>query len=286
MHKKIIFSLYLGLLMHLCFAQTEQADFSHIQWTVQKLSPGITWKHYVYDSLHHTPQSINVLEINLAETDYEMGFAFLNDARKTTDELAAEANAFAAINGTFFNMAQGGSVCYLKVDDTVRNYSQPDLRSYIHNGAISIDSVGKLHIISRPDNDWTELNYFRDVMSSGPLLIKDGEMCAFEKDKFNENRHPRTGIGINQEGHIIMVTVDGRNKRASGMSIPEFASFMKYLRCNHALNLDGGGSTTMYIQGQHTNGIVNYPSDNKTFDHQGQRTVSNIVLIAPPRKRN
>ncbi len=285
MCKKIILSLYLSLLMHLCSAQTEQADFSHIQWTVQEISPGITWKYYVYDSLHHTPQSINVLVINPAETDYKMGFAFLNDARKTTDELAAKTGALAAINGTFFNMAQGGSVCYLKVDDSVRNYSQPNLRSYIHNGAISIDTMGKLYIISRPDSGWTSMNYFKDVMSSGPLLIKDGEKCAFEKDKFNENRHPRTGIGINKKGHIIMVTLDGRNKRASGMSIPEFASLMKYLGCNDALNLDGGGSTTMYIQSQNANGIVNYPSDNKIFDHMGQRTVSNIILIAPPRER-
>jgi exopolysaccharide biosynthesis protein len=51
------------------------------------------------------------------------------------------------------------------------------------------------------------------------------------------------------------------------------------LGCKDAINLDGGGSTTMYIKGQPFDGVVNYPCDNKQFDHYGERSVSNVVMI-------
>ncbi len=277
----------ISLLVYICltfniYAQEAPKDYTDFEWTVHTLSEGLTWKHCLYDSLHPEPQSINVLIINPKFISCRLGFAFLTDARKTTDELAQSADAIAAINGTFFNMASGGSVCFLKVNDTVRNYSQQDLRSYIHEGAIAIDDHNQVNIISRPDSGWAKSQNYKDVMSSGPLLIEQGKIALFEEDKFNQNRHPRTGIGITEKGHILWVTVDGRHSRARGMSIPEFARLMEFLSCQKALNLDGGGSTTMYIKGQSTNGIVNYPSDNKIFDHMGQRTVSNIVFLTIP----
>ena len=63
------------------------------------------------------------------------------------------------------------------------------------------------------------------------------------------------------------------------MNIPELTTLMKNLKCTDALNLDGGGSTTMYIKGKNANGVVNYPTDNKKFDHEGQRSVSNAILL-------
>jgi exopolysaccharide biosynthesis protein len=54
---------------------------------------------------------------------------------------------------------------------------------------------------------------------------------------------------------------------------------MKWLSCVDALNLDGGGSSTMVIRGQPNNGVVNYPSDNKKFDHEGEREVANALVV-------
>ena len=98
-----------------------------------------------------------------------------------------------------------------------------------------------------------------------------------ENKKFNTNRHPRTAIGIQSDGDLIMVTVDGRNAMAQGMSIPELSQLMRALDCIDAMNMDGGGSTSMWIKDMPEDGIVNYPSDNGKFDHQGQRTVANII---------
>jgi exopolysaccharide biosynthesis protein len=65
------------------------------------------------------------------------------------------------------------------------------------------------------------------------------------------------------------------------MNLIELQQVMRWLGCVSALNLDGGGSSTMYIKGEPENGVVNYPSDNKKFDHAGEREVANTVLLVP-----
>ena len=90
---------------------------------------------------------------------------------------------------------------------------------------------------------------------------------------FVETRHPRTLIGTRPDGSVWLVTVDGRQPQLSaGMTLAELQSFSVRLGLNQALNLDGGGSTTMWVQGQ----IVNSPSD-----AAGPRKVSDALLVAP-----
>ena len=75
-----------------------------------------------------------------------------------------------------------------------------------------------------------------------------------------------------------MLTVDGRSKgNADGVSIPELAFLARMLGAEDAINLDGGGSTTLWLKEL---GVVNYPSDNRRYDHAGERAVSNIVYFA------
>jgi exopolysaccharide biosynthesis protein len=88
---------------------------------------------------------------------------------------------------------------------------------------------------------------------------------------FPETRHPRTLIGSHADGSVWLITVDGRQpKLSAGMSLFELRSLARRLGLTQALNLDGGGSTTMWVQGQ----IVNSPSD-----AAGPRKVSDALLI-------
>jgi exopolysaccharide biosynthesis protein len=111
------------------------------------------------------------------------------------------------------------------------------------------------------------------------LLVFGGEKEAMVQQAFNTNRHPRTAIGITKDKHLLLVTVDGRSAEAQGMTTEELAQLMQALGCTEALNLDGGGSTTMWISGKGTEGIVNYPSDNKVYDQKGERAVANSILV-------
>ena len=116
----------------------------------------------------------------------------------------------------------------------------------------------------------------QDIVGGAGLLIRDGrDVEDWSIERFNqgfaENRHPRTMIGTAADGTIWLVTVDGRQPEQSvGMTLVELRALAQRLGLVNALNLDGGGSTTMWVQGQ----VVNSPSD-----PTGPRKVSDALLV-------
>jgi exopolysaccharide biosynthesis protein len=98
-------------------------------------------------------------------------------------------------------------------------------------------------------------------------------------NSFNKTRHPRTAVAITKNKRILFITVDGRNSNSAGMSLFELTKMMGWLNADDAINLDGGGSTTLWINNYKENGVVNFPTDNKNWDHEGQRKVANVVLL-------
>lgn len=245
------------------------------RWQRERVAQGIQLRTARFDS----KQSVAVLEVDPL-MGYQMGIAFHDSLLVPTSAMAEAAGALAAVNGTFFNMKEGGSVCFLMTEDSVRNFTAVTFRDYLHEGAVAIDSLGAVSIIARPDSGWKALKGYRSAMAAGPMLIESGISQTPKEEKFNTNRHPRTAIGITQEGHWLLVVVDGRNAQAAGMSIPELSTLMLALNCQEALNLDGGGSTTLWIRQEAKGRVVNHPSDNRQFDHAGERPVSNILYIS------
>ena len=113
-----------------------------------------------------------------------------------------------------------------------------------------------------------------DVMDSVggmPLLVRGGTNVARTCSSYFCSRNPRTGIGVTADGHVLLVTVDGRKSTSVGMTLIGFANYLIGLGAVRAVNLDGGGGSTMWVQGQ---GIVNDPSDSS-----GERPVTNAVLV-------
>jgi exopolysaccharide biosynthesis protein len=107
------------------------------------------------------------------------------------------------------------------------------------------------------------------LLASGRFVAN--EEAANYSESLMRLRHPRTAIGWRADGHLVLVTVDGRQPQKSvGMTIEELAKLMIELGCVEAMNLDGGGSTTMVIR----NKIANSPSD-----AAGERPVSDALLI-------
>ena len=127
--------------------------------------------------------------------------------------------------------------------------------------------------LDRPVDDWQRAEA---IVGGAGLLIRDGRPItewAVEAltPGFAETRHPRTLIGTHADGSLWLITVDGRQPQLSaGMSLFELRSLAGRLGLTQALNLDGGGSTTMWVQGR----IVNSPSD-----AAGPRKVSDALLV-------
>jgi exopolysaccharide biosynthesis protein len=105
--------------------------------------------------------------------------------------------------------------------------------------------------------------------------VRDGVVAPDIREgiapSFGEQRHPRTAVGITADGRLLWVTVDGRQAPYSdGMSLAELADLMARLGARDAVNLDGGGSTTMVVRGV----VVNRPSD-----AAGERPVGNALVL-------
>lgn len=120
-----------------------------------------------------------------------------------------------------------------------------------------------------------------DVVAGVPQLIKNSKIdITWEQEKasksFVETRHPRTAVAKLKDGKFLMITVDGRQPGVSvGMNLNELAAYLLELGAVEAMNLDGGGSTTMFLDGR----VVNKPSDK-----EGERKVGDAILVTLRKK--
>ncbi|MGQ0736887.1 MAG: phosphodiester glycosidase family protein [Acidobacteriota bacterium] len=117
-----------------------------------------------------------------------------------------------------------------------------------------------------------------DVVGAGPMLVTNGRVditIARERmqPSFSTDRHPRTAIATLPDGRALLLVVDGRQPlRSIGMTLDELAHLLVELGAIQAMNLDGGGSSAMVVQGK----VVNHPSD-----AAGERPVSDAILVRP-----
>ncbi len=242
------------------------------EWKTVKIAKGVIWKQGHFVNLFDSEQEINFVEVDLKKRSKRVRLAGDEKVLKTTRRFAEENNALVAINGGFFDMKNGGSVDHIKIEGKLVNPTRT-----ASNRANSILSIHNKHItIQKASLDNTVGSAADNVMLSGPLLVLEGNRVNLENNPFNSNRHPRTAIAINRGNKLILMVVDGRNSQANGMSLIELSKVLQWIGAKDAMNLDGGGSSTLYISGYN---VVNYPSDNKLFDHEGQRPVANIIYV-------
>lgn len=117
--------------------------------------------------------------------------------------------------------------------------------------------------------NWENVNH---IIGGGPYLVKKNQVyvdVAEEKLGSIGGRNPRTAIGYTADNNLIIVTVDGREKASVGMTLFELANFMKSIGCYNAMNLDGGGSTVLYVKGK----ISNHPQ------YKGGIALSNALAL-------
>ncbi|OQP52656.1 hypothetical protein A4H97_25390 [Niastella yeongjuensis] len=301
-------SIITGLLLTgvIAQAQSDSLRIVKAKWTSKKLAKGVYWKstHIENNELFKANQVINVIEVSPNNKRVQMHIVH-SDSLEKTSQLGQTAQALAAINGSFFKMRgpdpdyrpdlkgvpklerskldHNRSEVYLRENDSLIAPNMPGkkpVRERHNQGSIAIDGNDFWIVMGDSSNLQSEKTIkARDVLSTGPLMIMDGDDMTIPNDKFCNDRHPRTAMGEKEDGTIVFLVVDGRAKEAAGFSIPELQKLMKWLGCRNAINLDGGGSTTMYVKGQPEAGVVNYPSDNKKWDHAGEREVANAIVI-------
>lgn len=113
----------------------------------------------------------------------------------------------------------------------------------------------------------------KHIISGGPYLVKDGKVyvdMTAQKLQAIGGRNPRSAIGYTADNNIILVAVDGREGSSIGMTLMELANFMQSIGCVGAINLDGGGSTVMFVNGR----VVNNPQTT------GGIPLSNAIVLS------
>ena len=133
------------------------------------------------------------------------------------------------------------------------------------NGFVIVGPAKKLNSIAQArrfkldikiNPEWRGVNH---IISGGPYLVKDNEIfvdMTAQKLSSIGGRNPRTAIGYTKDNNLILLTADGREGSSIGLTLMELARLMKEFGCVNAMNLDGGGSTVMYVGGE----VVNKPA--------------------------
>ena len=237
------------------------------------------------------PVAVQAVRLDPRTVTLEIVRATGEPARETVAALAARRpGVIAAINGGFFSLETGTPTDLLKVAGTVvKGTARPRGAVAILNGPdrttllfdrVSVASrVGKkpqyTPLRGSSPRDWAQAAHA--VSGAGLLLLDGRELTEWSAERitegFDTTRHPRTMIGCDADGGIWLVTVDGRQPSLSlGMSFAELQRLAKRLGLRSALNLDGGGSTTMWVDGV----VINHPSD-----REGPRKVGDAILVVP-----
>jgi hypothetical protein len=250
---------------------------------VEQSVPGLTYFNLMNEG---EPWAIHLLRVELSRC--ELGLRVLESpveggegaGRSRVSELvaAAEEEVLAAVNGDFFT-PEGLPLGAEIVAGQVRRILGRPAFAW-HPGREPWVGVPKLREDSVVVLGW-ELPRSRgdagtEVIGGFPLLLQEGrrvgDLEISERPGFAAERHPRTAVGIDEDGDLLwIVVVDGRQPDYSlGMSLPELSSLFEALQVEEAINLDGGGSSIMVFHGA----AVSSPSDG-----EGERPVANALAV-------
>ena len=218
---------------------------------------------------------VYVADVTLSSSDY-LKTAFAQNAYGTnvtakTSVTAADNNAILAVNGDYYGANSTGYVIRNGVvyRDTVREDSS--------NGDLAIYKDGSFNVIYEDQISAEQLvnDGVVNLLAFGPSLVENGEIAVDTNTEVGQAMasNPRTAIGMIDENHYIIVVSDGRTSESEGLSLYQLAEVMKSYGAKTAYNLDGGGSSTLYFNGQ----VINKPTTggNKI----SERAVSDIVYI-------
>ncbi|NGM62045.1 phosphodiester glycosidase family protein [Sphingobacterium sp. SGG-5] len=244
-------------------------------WVTTEVAPGIVWKYYHFTNLLGSRQYVTLFDIDLNDPDIKIEIPYVTSGFLKTSAAAEQKDADVAFNGSYFNTSTGGSTVYFKTGGNVINQTRSGFNPYRENGAFTLSSTGKAEIVQKPSGGWGVVGA-ANVLAGGPLLIVNGEKVLQQNVEFNINRHPRTVMGLTGDNHLLAVVVDGRSRESQGLSTIDLSELMFALGCVSAVNMDGGGSSTAWVKGE---GVVNHPTDNGKFDHEGERGVATVFTV-------
>lgn len=246
----------------------------------QAVAGGVTL-HFIYTATG--PWAIHVLDINLDACTAAVAVKGADSAaariRTTTmlGALASRTTVRAGVNADFFALATGVPTGLLVVDG--RLLTPPSA-----NPVLAVDSTGAARITTFARSASSLVPFYpRDAVGGRPMIVRDSTILprldSAGGGAFGKARHPRTAAGTARAGRrLILAVVDGRQSPYSdGMSLNELATLMLALGARDAINLDGGGSSTLVYADPAAAGALRIA--NRPSDKEGERAVGDALAI-------
>ena len=222
---------------------------------------------------HYESTAVYVADIVVSSSEY-IKTAFANDyyGKNVTDKtssIAQQNNAILAINGDYYGARESGYVIRNGVVYRDTNDGKDLLCVY---------ADGTMKIVNSGEKSAQELvnEGVWQAFSFGPALVENNQIDVSVNAEVGKAMasNPRTAVGMIDTCHYVFVVSDGRTSESKGLSLYQLATFMQSIGVDTAYNLDGGGSSTLYFNGE----IINYPTTSgKSMKERG---VSDIVYIA------
>lgn len=228
--------------------------------------PGV---RYLEAKCKEGPNRIHALFIDLDHPAPAFTVNRPEDRGMEASEFAEAYDVDIAVNGGFYDVANHDPIGLTMGEGALWE----DSRDYEKYGYVAFGEGNRVEISTPAEVLDKPKPWMEHIVSGTPLLVEDGEIAVEHGGNNLARKHPRTAIGLDEEGRtLILAVVDGRwPGQSHGMSLTELADLMKDLGAHRALNLDGGGSTTLYIR--NADGVVNRPSGGS------ERAVSNLLGV-------
>jgi len=243
---------------------------------VRDVGVGVRWVEHIYSDLYGGRQTVNILEIDLLNEEVEIKPVFPGGCA-TVRTMGGDAGALAGINAGFFGPGCS-PVGLVRIDNEVYAYNPGDRPPRIAIG------VGPGEVQFREAGYGDGFDEAVHALGGLPRLLTDGAVTVNwaeegTNEEFATYRHPRSCVCVTGDSHLLLVTLDGRTDAGIGIDLYDLADYLFSLGCLEGMNFDGGGSTTLWVDGMAAGGVVNYPSDNGAADHAGSRAVSNGLFV-------
>lgn len=263
-----------------CVALVLLGSCASVQF-VKHISPGLTYERIVTEQ----GQTVHVATVDPSHYQLTL-YKTQKSELKPVSHVAQENHAIFAINAGFF-AKDGGAVGMLKINGTI--ISKPSKKRGVFGwndkGEFFFDRLGIHHeskaIVGEfgPESWW---NRTENIIGGAPLMLYNGHIIEVESEgtltSFLKEQYARTAVCVDLKKNIKLVVVNGGDRNTNkmgtieGMSIHELAQFMREQGCLHALNLDGGYSSSFVYEGVRQNSF--------SAAFVGERPVATMILVS------
>ncbi|HET7437701.1 MAG TPA: phosphodiester glycosidase family protein [Thermoanaerobaculia bacterium] len=218
----------------------------------QTVADGVAYQHYNSGGM-----DVHVARIDLTSPHVRVVTSRESDRGLRVSDFAKRAHAVIAINGDYFDPKMQPVGLALSPCGVWEGTKDTGREGVVAVGGGRAEIYPQKEVLD-PPADW-----MTSAVSGWPMLVKQCHPLSPVElpgsDGFTRSPHPRTAVGVTEDGHtMFFVVADGRRKDAPGLTLARLAAFMRdELNVCSAMNLDGGGSSAMWVNDQ----IVNKPSD-------------------------